>query len=203
MTPSYEELLEGATTWRKSHNDVTYILSHHGHRISETGSYWEQHPGTWCYYLLIPEQMYPHRWADFACVRGDHGFESNGPAFDGITFSGGITFSESQPYFDRKAARMFDLSKVGCDYNHSWQHDAGFPDTYKSVDADATRTVEEFLEKNPDRHFRCGYSGLWDAPDRFYESVGGWRVHVDANVSANMTNWLPPALALVGGRDNG
>lgn len=175
--PTYAELLEGATTWHKDHCGVGVILSHHGHRTGTEYVGAEPHPGTWCYYLLIPEQMYPHRWADFAVTRNERGYCDHGPAFEHEMFDTEITWQSSEPYWCRKTKRMWDAAKVGCDYNHSWHRDYGYPDTYQSVERDARRTVELFLAANPDHYVRCEYSGIWGMPNEFYTAVNGRRVH--------------------------
>lgn len=176
-TPTYEEVLKGSTQWRGEHMGVSFLLSHHGHRTGAEYAGAEFHPGTWCYYLLIPEQMYPHRWPDFAVTRKENGWAEFGPAFDHDMFDTEITWQSSEPYWDRKTERMWDAAKVGCDYAHSWHRDCGYPDTYASVEADAKRTVQKFLSANPDRHFRCDYSGVWDEAAVFYTAVNGRRVH--------------------------
>tara|TARA_Y100001951_G_scaffold88698_2_gene80460 strand:+ start:3220 stop:3831 length:612 start_codon:yes stop_codon:yes gene_type:complete len=177
-TPTYEELLKGATTWRFDHKGVSFILSHHGYRTGEEYEHSEPHPGIWCYYLLIPEQMYPHRWDDFACTLGEPSgtfgrFYRHGPAFDHDMFDTEITWASSEPYFDRKTDRMWDGAKVGCDYNHLWQHEYGYPDTFASVKRDAEQTVEKFLAAHPDRRLRSSYSGTWGEPDDFYTAKNG------------------------------
>ena len=177
MTPTYEELLQGATKWNHSHHGVQIILSHHG--FSSGGEYEgaRPRPGTWCYYLMIPEQMYPHRWDDFKCIMGKHGYESPGPAFTHDMFDSEITYSRSHPYFDRHEKRTWDLSKIGCDYAHLWNEERGYPDTYESVKRDAELTVEKFLTANPDRCLKCEYSHKWGTPDDFYTAKNGRRVH--------------------------
>ncbi len=117
-TPTREEMLEGGTRWHKKHKGVSYMLSHHGHRTGDEYLGVEHHPGTWCYYLLIPEQMYPHRWKDFACTRSKQGWESHGPAFDHDLFDSEITWSSSEPHFCRHELKVFDAVKIGCDYSH-------------------------------------------------------------------------------------
>lgn len=82
--------------------------------------------------------MYPHRWDDFACSRSEHGFEHHGRAFTHEMFDTEITHASSQPYWDRKTERMWDGSKVGCDYAHLWHHEGGYSDTYNSVNGDGT-----------------------------------------------------------------
>lgn len=190
MTPTYEEMLKGSTTWKGDHEGVSYILSHHGHRRGDEYPSAEYHPGTWCYYLLIPEQMYPHRWADFAVSRGEYG-GTQGDAFQHDMFDSEITWASSEPYYDRKAARMWDAAKVGCDYGHLWHMERGYPDSYNSVTADAKRTIDAFLRANPDRHVRCDYSGKYDTPDMFYIAVNGRRVHttMESEIPDGLVTW--------------
>ncbi|PCI04604.1 MAG: hypothetical protein COB78_09945 [Hyphomicrobiales bacterium] len=178
MTPTFEEMLEGATTWRKTHMGVGYVLSHHGHRTGAEYEGAEYHPGTWCYYLLIPEQMYPHRWDEFKCVRHESGFNAYPKALsDHDLFDTEVTFAESLPYWSRDENRQFDLSKVGCDYGHSWHHDQGYPDTFRSVNMDAQRTVEKLLKTHPDFMIKSGYSNVWGDRSEFYEAVNGKMIH--------------------------
>jgi hypothetical protein len=192
MTPTLEELLKGATTWRGSHKGISFSLSHHGHRNGSEYIGAEPAPGTWCYYLLIPEQMYPHRWPDFACVREESGYERHGPSFYHEFFDSEITWSSSEPYFCRKTNRVWDLSKVGCDYAHSWHMERGYPDTYRSVMSDAERTVDKFLAANPDRNLRSDYSGLWAPSSDFYTAINGRLVHRSDNIPDDWAAWMPP-----------
>jgi hypothetical protein len=177
VTPTRDELLRGSTRWSGEHNGVRYLLNFHGYRRGDEYPSAEHHPGIWCYYLLIPEQMYPHRWSDFAVTRNERGYCDHGPAFDHDMFDSEITWASSEPYWDRKTARQWDAAKVGCDYAHLWHHERGYPDSYDSVERDAQRTVEAFLERNPDRHLRCDYSGMWGEEGDFYTAVNGRRVH--------------------------
>lgn len=193
MTPTYEELLEGSTQWRKTHMGVAYLLSHHGHTPADWAREYspEGHPGIWCYYLLIPEQMFPHRWQDFACSTDENGWEHAGPAWQSDWFDTEITWSSNEPCWDRKTKRVWGGVKVGCDYNHSWHRDMGYPDTYASVNRDAQFTVEKFLTANPDRRLRCEYTGGWGKPEEFYTSVNGRQVLIGTKVHENSPGWLP------------
>lgn len=178
MTPTYEELLLGGTSWYFQELPVTYKLAFHGHRTGREYQDAELHPGIWCYYLLIAEQMFPHRWEDFV------------PSEDGETwdrysthsilhemFDTEITYHQSKPYLCRKTGKTFDSREVGCDYNHLWHRERGYPDTFESVKADARKTVEAFLKVNPDYNYRCAYSGLWDKPENFTQTARGAWVH--------------------------
>lgn len=191
MTPTLEELLEGGTNWRKDHMGVSYLLSHHGYSAGGKYPYDDYRPGTWCYYLIVPEQMYPHRWSDFACVRDEGGWQKHGPAFEHEMFDSEITWSSSEPYWDRKTGRQWDASKVGCDYAHLWHAERGYPDTYQSVQRDAQRTIEVFLRAHPDRRLRCGYSGQWGEEGEFYTAVNGSLIHKSCEIDAEWKGWLP------------
>lgn len=197
MTPTYEEMLKGSTQWRGDHMGMSYLLSHHGHRTGNEYPGVEYNPGTWCYYLIVPEQMYPHRWPDFAVTRKESGWEQFGPAFDHSMFDTEITWQSSEPYWDRKTERQWDAAKVGCDYAHLWHRERGYPDTFDSVTCDAKRTVEKFLAANPDRHMRCEYGGIWDVADAFYTAINGRRVHrsYEAKMDDSMGSWKPATLA--------
>jgi len=178
MTPSYDELLRGVTTWNGKHLGVGFVISNHGHRRGDEYLSATPHPGTWCYYLLIPKPMFPHRWKDFACVRNKSGFLEHGPAFTNDMFDSEITWASSEPYYSRKEKRMFDLSKVGCDYGHLWHAENGYPDNFQSVRRDAIQTAEKFIRVNPDGRWRSEYSGKWDKPSKFLRTKKGTLVHV-------------------------
>lgn len=190
-TPTYEQLLKGATTWRNSHMGVDYLLSHHGFRKGDEYEGAQPAPGTWCYYLIIPEQMLPHRWQEFACTRHENGFEHAGPAWEAIDFDSEITWSSSEPYWDRTTARQWDAVKVGCDYVHLWHMERGYPDTFESVKLDAQHTVESFVRSTPDRLLRSQYSGIWAPADEFYTARNGSIVHRSDSVDPKWTGWLP------------
>ena len=187
MKPTHEEMLEGACKWVKKHNGVTYELSFHGYR-RDSESVFGIHEGTWCYYIYVPQEMYPHRFDDFA-VTYEGGYGRHGPAWEQVTFDTEITWASSERGYDRKTNIMKETSKVGCDYNHSWHRDMGYPDNYISVNLDAIRTVESLLETHPDYHLRCNWSGLWGPKEDFYECVGGWMVHKDSEIPKDYDNW--------------
>lgn len=189
MTPTYEELLTGATRWSKSHKSVNYLLLFHGHVRGDEHPIAQPHPGIWCYYIIVPQEMYPHRWDEFACVRDEHGFEHPGSAWDYVEFDTGITWSSSEPYFCRHSKRMFDASKVGCDYNHLWQSETCYPDNFTSVNQDAIRTVESLLTTHPDYRLKSAYSHKWGEPDDFYTAINGCFVHKDDKIPYEWDEW--------------
>lgn len=192
MKPTYEEMLEGACKWVKKHKGVTYELSFHGYRPEgdSLGFYDEGHEGTWCYYLFVPEEMYPHRWDDFKTTY-EGGVGREGPAWESVEFDSGITWASNERGWCRKTNTPKETAKVGCDYNHLWHRESGYPDTYFSVDLDAKRSVESLLEQHPDYYCHCPYTGVWGPKKYFYESVGGWLVHKTADIPEGWDTWKP------------
>jgi hypothetical protein len=191
MTPTYDQMLLGATTWKFRHLGIPVAMTHHGHRTGDEYDGASSHPGIWCYYLIISEQMFPYRWQDFACIRNDSGFELPGPAWDHDWFDTEITWSSSEPYFDRKKGRLFDASKVGCDYAHLYHAERWYPDTYDSVKRDAELTARKFIDANPDRRVQSDWSGKWGTPDQFYTAINGRLVHVDDEIDGELGLWAP------------
>lgn len=187
MKPSYDELLAGNTRWRHDLDGVTYLLSFHGYRADDPQAV---HPeGIWCYYLLIPEQMFAHRWDDFAVTRKESGFEQPGPGWDHDWFDSEITWSSSEPQWCRGTERLWDSAKIGCDYAHLWHSEQGYPDTYESVMLDAQSTVKKFLEANPDRQLKSGYSYRWGVPEEFWVAHNGRLLHEDDKPDPKWGRW--------------
>ncbi|MEM6668589.1 MAG: hypothetical protein AAF661_05165 [Pseudomonadota bacterium] len=187
MKPTYEEMLLGSTRWRGKAAKIDYETCFHGYR--EPGPEHDGHPGIWTYYLIVPQQMYPHRWGEFKCVRKDNGFQQNGPAFDAIEFYGGITWASSEPYWDRKTKRQWDASKVGCDYCHLWDSERGYPHDYGWVRRDAENACRAFAKAHPDMNLRCDWSGVWGQSEEFYTARNGRLVHRDAVIPDEYDGW--------------
>lgn len=193
-TPTYQEMLQGTTTWRGEHIGVQYKLSHHGHRTGDEYKGADPNPGTWCYYIIIPEQMYPHRWKDFACAVSN-GFENPGDAFSHDMFDTEITFSETDKMMDRREGLFFDRVVIGCDYAHLCHMERGYPDTLESVRKDAMQTVEKFLAANPDRRMQSQYTGKWGDKADFFTAINGRRVHNQDDLSNASDGWKKPEAA--------
>lgn len=193
MTPTYQELLTGGTEWYFTDLPIRYSLAFHGHRTGEEHPNAEPHPGIWCYYLHIDEEMFPHRWNDFKPTgEGWDSYSTHSITHD--MFDTEITYHRSKLYKSRKDGKIYDSRKVGCDYNHLWHHERGYPDTFQSVKADARRTVKAFLEANPDYRVCCAYSGVWGEKADFVETAkGGW-VH-KSKVADAPPQWFQPEVA--------
>jgi hypothetical protein len=176
MTPTLNELLQGNTTWKFEEQGVTINLSFHGYRNNSDDPYMN-HPGIWCYYIIIPEQMYPHRWNEFEPILLEYGYQHNTASFNHDQFDTEITFTSKESYFDRITNKTYSSVKVGCDYNHLWHSEQGYRDSFESVKRDAILTVTKFLKDNPDYNVRCKYSGVWDSKENFYLAFNGNYYH--------------------------
>ena len=180
-TPDYKTLLKGNTTWREEHCGVSVSLSHHGYRDGTEYQGASREPGTWCYYLHLTEQMFreeswkklllPERVTDWGTT---HDYQN----FPDIDLHGGCTFYEPGEQWDKHQNRKVQTIKIGCDYAHSWDRDSGYWQDYDAILRDAKNSVDLLLAIFPDRRIRCGYCGIWDNPDQFYEAVNGRMIHV-------------------------
>lgn len=199
MQPTYEELLKANSRWHSEHNNVGIELSFHGYVPPEERSGYSYGHGTWCYYLILDERMfYPKDWKHI-CLKGEkgeYGIDYNYYRFPDIDFHGGITFYEVTKHYDHKTGKDYRIVKAGCDYNHLWDGEAGYPDYYDTVLFDAKHSVKRLLETYPNVKLRCKYSGLWDVPDMFYKAKNDSMIHKscqDKIVEHGWNNWLPAA----------
>lgn len=197
-TPTHKEMLvNGCTTWKYAHKDISYVLSFHGYYESDDS--YMANPGIWCYYITINEKEYPHRWEDFECGVVDMSqdnrpffTEKPGKAFDDVFTENEITYSHNEHVFDHTTGKQLKYVKVGCDYAHLWHKERGYIDTLGSVKRDAIETVERFLVKNPDRFIRCGFSGIYDTKENFYRAINGKLIHNSkkSQIPDGWTTWM-------------
>jgi len=191
MTPTYEEMLRGCTTWKFNHKGIHYSLSHHGYsgdgKARGVGDF-GNHPGTWCYYLYANELQYPESWDSFKNIPKE-GYTSNGSAWDCVDFYGGITWCSDEPFYDRKLGRIVVQVKVGCDYNHLWDAEGFFYKGFDDVKRDATNSVEDLLKTFPLERVRCGWSGVWVKPEDSYTAINGATVSHTAELPEEYELW--------------
>lgn len=126
--------------------------------------------GMWNYYVTIREaQLTPENWAKVWLPVQDSYTRSDGYAdpsyreYDSIlevgNFHGGITFYEKKAQVDGTRRQV----KVGCDYGHLWDAEAGYPYSLTSVQRDALDTCSR-LAKALNPLARCPYSGRYFDP---------------------------------------
>lgn len=191
--PTIEQYLKGNVRWRETYKGIGIELSFHGYTKAGETPYEDITHGTWCYYLLLNELMFrPEDWEQmlFTPYISDFGRETyDYYNFPDVDFHSGITFYEVTDYYDGKVKRRVNTIKVGCDYNHLWDREAGYPDNYDSVLFDAKRSVSKLLERFPDVNKRCSYSGIWDRPEKFYTAKGGMTVHESYEEKLREDGW--------------
>lgn len=198
--PSYEKMLEGNTRWVVPYKDVSIELSFHGYRPPEEREYRGYGHGTWCYYISLNELMF--NAMDWKQLRFFPRFDDRMSfetydyyAFPDVDFHGGITFYEVSKHYNKHVKRHIEVVKAGCDYNHLWDGEAGYPDDYDSVLFDAKHSVDKLLRQFPNINCRCAYCGIWDSPDQFYKAKNGSWIHKsqleELQKHEFMKTWLP------------
>jgi len=190
MIPSHDDFLDCSARWRGEHSGIAYELSWHGRS--------EHNPtGTWCYYLLLTEQQFsPEDWKRLRLEREDKQF-FGGPnwhrhfdydSFPDLKAHGGWTWGEMTVFLGRDG-KEYEHVKVGCDYAHLWDREAGYPDTRSSVEFDAKQSIDILTRMFPNRRERCGYCGMYDESSQFYTAINGARVHQSQIGKLRETGW--------------
>jgi hypothetical protein len=125
----------------------------------------------WNYYILITEDMLSpddfakvwlpvERWWERSSGYKQPCYDTYKSILEGGEFHGGVTFYEKHQDPDTGFRRI----KVGCDYGHLWDMEAGYPYDLNWVRHDALRTVEK-LSKALRFKRRCWYTGKWEYPE--------------------------------------
>jgi hypothetical protein len=193
MKPSYDEVLKGNIQWREVHRDVSILLSFHGYRPDSDPVLY--HSGIWCYYLLLDERMFkPKDWRKiwFKSKMTEFGLYFDYYSFPDVDFHGGITFYEQGNTYERKSGKKIKTIKVGCDYNHLWDSEVGYPACYETVLDDAKHSVDKLIEYFPNLNKRCEWSGIWDKPENFYVAKNGKNVHNSMKDTIEYDGWKSP-----------
>ena len=145
MKPKYEEYLQGSTVWRGRHKGVYYELAHHG--VSEY-----QKEGIWCAYIFLFENECPDFDKFFRedevtqiTENSPYHITNNYWGIPDMGFKGGITYYENKQGWNYKEGKHTRVIKIGCDYNHSWDADAGYPDTLESVREDTVTLIDNYM----------------------------------------------------------
>lgn len=196
--PTFEQMLKSNMRWRSEYKDVGIELSFHGYVTAAEDKWSHVDHGTWCYYLILNELMF--NATDWKKLRffpnfNDYGHETYDYwNFPDVDFHSGISFYEVNKQYSRTVKRHIEIVKAGCDYNHLWDSEAGYPDNYESVLFDAKHSVSKLLKQFPNVNKCCGWSGIWDSPENFYLAKNGKMVHnsqIKKLKKDNYDGWLP------------
>jgi len=152
--------------------------------------------GMWNYYVTIPEQqLRPEDWAK-VWLPVEHMMDRSSGLrqpvyneYDSILsageFHGGITFYEKGQTPDSDHRWI----KVGCDYGHVWDRDAGYGYSVGYVQQDALRSCAKLAEVlNP--LVRCTYTGrFFDPQFDMRDEVPGYRGPLSPGGMGARTMW--------------
>jgi hypothetical protein len=92
-------------------------------------------------------------------------------------------------YLGKLNGKEHELVKIGCDYNHSWDYEAGFPHGLNEVVDNAKHSIDMLIAMFPRRRVRCAYSGQWDDHEKFYTARNGERVHCTNETHLRESGW--------------
>jgi hypothetical protein len=170
--PTLEEFTQERThtEWRGEHRGVGYKVTFWGYR--EHGGLYDRpgKRGMWNYYLLLPEpQWRPEDWERFVAPRNDfevrpghrhRSWDISKSHLYGLDWHGGMTFYEIL-----ETPRLHQAIKAGCDYNHLFDAEAGYPYDLEWVERDARSCIDSLLERFAPL-VRCKYTGEYGEPEQ-------------------------------------
>ena len=164
MHPTIDEFTQrrAHTRWNGEHRDIPYSISFWGYQDGTDSLDRDGPHGIWNFYLLLSEpQWRPNEFTSFLAPpstderltrRGQKHWEYHESALVNLDWHSDMTFYEitgDVPY---------RVVKAGCDYNHLWDAEAGYPARLETVEADARRCVDSLLVHVAPL-VRCRYSG--------------------------------------------
>ena len=124
--------------WSCQHANLYIEICHWGKDYMNDGK------GVWNYYIVIPERLCPEKfkslWLDDKVIDGRSFVLHDYMRLDiaNCEWHGGVTYYEKIGH-----TVGHRLVKLGCDYNHLWDSEAGYPYDLAWVEADARHTAEE------------------------------------------------------------
>lgn len=190
MIPSHEDFLAASCKWHGEHKGIRYELNWHGR-----SDYSPQ--GTWCWYIMVTsEQFYTEDWLKLRLDKKDAQMFGGGSwhrhwsydSFPDLDAHGGWTWGEQSTYLGRDG-KEHEHVKVGCDYQHLWDRERGYPDSRSSVEFDVKQSIDKLVAMFPKRRERCGYSGMHDDSEQFYTAKNGARVHKSQQDKLRNDGW--------------
>lgn len=189
--PSIEDFHQCSARWIGKHRGISYELSWHS-----KSDYRPQ--GSWCYYLILTsEQFHADDWARLRLERQDKQYPPEIGSwhrhYDYYSFPDldphvGWTFGEMSVYLGRDG-REYELLKVGCDYAHLWDKEAGFWQGREAVERDAKHSIDLLCDMFPRRKQQCAYTGRYDEAGQFYTARNGATVHISQASKFSETEW--------------
>lgn len=177
MTTHPTDDLSHKDTWKGEHRGVNYEICHWGK--SKDGSGICEGHGMWNYYITInQDQLSPDefkrvwlrvkRWYERSSGRKMLCHDYYNSILENGDFHGGITHYSKHICPDEK----YRWIKVGCDYGHLWDMEAGYPYDIQSVQRDAKRTIDNLCMVFKFK-VHCFYMGTYHYPEEMIELENG------------------------------
>jgi hypothetical protein len=169
--PSLDEFLRADThtTWTREHRGVKHQAAFWGYGAKSDLFDAASGPrGTWNFYLILPERQWrPKDWARFLAPRKDFGitpgrthkgWDYHESGLAGLDWHGDMTFYEHDD-----SHPMGGSIKAGCDYEHLFDAEMGYPYSLTRVEIDARACVDSLLERFTPL-VKCRYTGEYGEP---------------------------------------
>lgn len=135
----------------------------------------DPHP-CWCFYLFIHEDSVPAEHADkifLPLVTEKYGPQYNYMG-DGLIlnkldgWNGGITYYDVEQWRGKRCVR------VGCDYDHLWDHENRWPYDVSRLLYDTHKTIDSLIETCPWLLMRCNWNGKYYPREQMLPYFDGW-----------------------------
>jgi hypothetical protein len=185
MSTSLIDGLSHKDCWKGEHRGLNFEVVHWGKSKDEQGI--NEGDGMWNYYILInQEQLTPEefkkvwlrvkRWFERSSGRKQPCHDYYNSILSHGDFHGGITHYSKHQCPDEK----YRYIKVGCDYGHLWDMEAGYPYDLAWVAQDAKVTIDKLHEVLRFKQ-RCYYMGTYHYPEEMIALETGTLISPEGN----------------------
>ncbi len=177
---------------RGEHLGVHYEITNHA-RDGHCGS-----GGTWCYYVIINEEMVGEAFAEFwlppQLVEGFGGnktrisYDYLSASFVQVDWHCGVTYYEKYGGIDGERRYV----KIGCDFAHYW--DEGHQYDFSYVQHEAEETIYQLKQKHSFL-FRCPYFGTYQPESEMLPHPKTGHLYSVAGIAKIEENLKSPGLS--------
>lgn len=171
---SVTRALKHTDKWNAVYKGIHYEISRR--TLGKSGDHFMPEHSAWCYYLFlnadqVPEDLRPRFFlTPDLTAKPWAAFKWDQTAFYELeTWHSGMTYYGTELHDGR-----IQIVKAGCDYDHLWDQEAGWPYSIERLDSDARRTIDELREKFPGLLGRCNYTGKWAVWSELFEWGDGY-----------------------------
>ena len=179
---------ERKDVWNGTHKGIAYEIVHWGVGKGRNGI--NEGQGMWNYYVLINQEQLSaeefekvwlpvDRYIDRSDGRKQPCYNEYQSVLNHGDFHGGITHYSKHQYPDEG----YRWIKVGCDYGHLWDMEAGYHYSGTSLEWDAKHTINKLSEILRFK-LRCPWNGTYSYPEEMVKDENG-QLYSKAGYTAN------------------